>query len=314
MSFNTLTNLKPDFFISLDGPIASGKTKLGKSLVKERGTHECIFYPESGHEDHILEQWMTDKDERTSMFQTWMFAHCVVREEMAKQAKFMSTTNQWIIIDRSVDGNHAFEVNSFVHDKLITESQHQFYQLLFDVHHKKPYSGADLNVYLWVQPDVCYRRLCKRNKIAEIVGYNLDVFWNIEKCHFASILQNLTAYKPHPQVVVDWGDVFGTMDRFYTMMHDMLSSPVTSAQPSKITLVKNPNLFMDMMMDSHHQFSDSLLIPEGEDLMDHHNIILIMNKLATSGSLKTPKHLLLCVPTHTPDTLLDGNYRLYFTI
>ena len=314
MSFQALVELKPNLLLSIDGPIAGGKTKLGKTLVKSKGAHECIFYPESGHEDHILEQWMADKEARTGMFQTWMFAHCVLREAMAKQAQFMATGNQWIIIDRSVDGNHVFEVNSFVHDKLISESEHQYYQLLFDVHHKKPYSGADINLYLWVQPDVCYRRLCKRNKIAEVVGYNLDIFWNIEKCHFASILQNLTSFNPHPQVILDWGDEHGLEKHFYTTMHDVLSSPTITTKPTKITMVKNPNLFMDMMLEPHHHFTDTLVIPEGEDLLDRHNIVAVMSKLATTGSMKTSKHLLLCVPSTSPETILEGNYRLYFTI
>jgi len=216
-----------DIMISIDGSISAGKTTIGKSLVHSLMTlqREVYFYPESGHEYGVLEGYLRYPAETSCMFQSYMFSYCLLR---ASNAVFQRRLGGICIVDRTANGNKGFAVANtaefFGGD--ITKEQFELYMIMYNRTMKydiAPYSGSDINLYIYASPEVCIRRLLARNNQAEISSYMEEYFQRLMVCAFLEILQNLTSPTPHPQIIVNWDTENPDITRVYDAIDHYLS-------------------------------------------------------------------------------------------
>jgi hypothetical protein len=300
-------------YLSFDGPISSGKTKVGSELAKD--IPNSHFIPETGHDaggegkESALGIWATDKLELSAAFQAWMFGDCKGRCEVALFAKEFRP-DMTIIVDRSLKGNAVFEAVSYALLGEINVKGNKLYQALKRSQPVDSYGGCDFNCYLWVPPSICYSRMCKRNNVVETADYNLDTFWNIEKSHFASLLENLSSEKPHPQIVLDWSKDFEVVyPAFKAILPELSSQKGTSF--TRVTLLKDVALFTGLRYDP--QFT-SVLDVSGRSLFDPTVITEVLNELSYSGSSYKieQRHVLLLIHPETPSEVFMGSFKLTF--
>lgn len=294
-----IRNGKSPVVISIDGPVSAGKTTIGKSLLYslQKGGIPSHFYPESGHEHGVLDQYLTDTTSLSSMFQAYMFSYCLLRASNAVLQKKISDILQFvlIIVDRTANGNKCFAVantlRNFGGD--ITDTQFAMYQSMYNRTMKydiAPYSGSDLSLWVYASPEVCIRRMHIRGSESEIKAYTIpQYFWDLMTCSFLEVLQNLTSETPHPQIIIDWDTDVPSMDPVYTAIEYFLSPEYI---PLRVTLTATEH--------SDAQYT----VQNGMSLLDKAVIHDIFRILAESRGNVT-----IQVPADTP-TEYFGSYVL----
>lgn len=236
------TPVRP-LIVSIDGPVSAGKTTIGKSLLyslQKQGI-QSFFYPESGHEHGVLDQYLGCTDSLSSMFQAYMFSYCLLRASNAVvQKKFLDFILAFLIVDRTANGNKTFAVaNTKEHfGGDITKTQFDMYTSMYNRTMKydiAPYSGSDLSLWVYASPGVCIRRMHIRGSESEIKAYTIpQYFWDLMTCSFLEVLQNLTSDLPHPQIIIDWDTDVPSMDPVYAALEYFQSPEYT---PLKVTLI-----------------------------------------------------------------------------
>lgn len=274
-----------DIIISIDGSISAGKTTIGKSIVHSLMSlnRNVYFYPESGHEYGVLEGYLKSPKETSCMFQSYMFSYCLLR---ASNAVLQRRLGGICIVDRTANGNKGFAVANttefFGGD--ITPEQFELYMLMYNRTMKydiAPYSGSDLNLYIYASPEVCIRRLLTRDNKSEIGSYMTEYFQRLMTCAFLEVLQNLTSETPHPQIIVNWDTENPNVNRVYDAIDYYLSKDYTQQR-------------VIIHRQSCNVVSEADVIITGS-LTDPENVSKIMTLLSSGNS-----DLHITVPENTP--------------
>lgn len=301
------------FHISVDGNISSGKTTLGQNLLNLFQTffprYFFEFLPEDGHEHGTLGIWSENKAELSGMFQMWMFSHTLARTLRAKDLLTFSPLDQpaWVMVDRSLRGNAAFEAISHFTEKNISENEHSFYALA----RKSTSMMCDLNVYLFVHPSECFRRMLGRDTKEEVEGYTPQYLWDIEMAHFIATLANLSQpeAKIRPQLILDWGKDHGKIESFCTIIDPVATDLVAKKPLTQVVLMKqsSPQRSEPALVAN---VTKIILLKDDSPLYCKKTMLKVMNYLSHKSHYDGFKKLLLIVPDDTPDSFFNHSFQL----
>lgn len=162
--------------IVLEGPIGGGKTTLGLSMLMHltKLGFDVEWIPENIPKP-LLKLYTTDMKRYAFSFQVIVARD---RKAVLEQAQKMKKTGKIFIIDRCLLGDFAF---AWMQKKkgFFTEEEFEVYKGLIRTEAPPP----DFTVYLDVPPEVAFSRMQKRGNPAEIAGYTLEYFKELETAH-----------------------------------------------------------------------------------------------------------------------------------
>jgi deoxyadenosine/deoxycytidine kinase len=199
--------------ISIDGPIAIGKTTLGRKLRKRIG-EDAIFFPETGHKapaggENPVDVWLEHPTDLAAAFQMSMYCQCQTRMMLAERdltiCKLRKRT-PLIMIDRSLVGNAVFAVTNHRIGN-ISDEEFRFYRAHLRCEPIMSLSSNDVNIQLWAPVETCARRLGVRDlddTTTEEENYQIDYFFELARTTFCALLSNLSREQPQHQLVINW--------------------------------------------------------------------------------------------------------------
>lgn len=200
------------FLLTIDGPISAGKTTLG-SMMRRRSPSRVDFLEETGHAGGMVDLFLENPQKYGAVFQMLMHGLCYGRHEtaIARLERLQAKAKKLVcVIDRTLIGNMVFAVTSHRLGN-IDDTSYAMYLRQNEQMRKNLRRDADLNVYLWVDPDVCVRRNEKRNSSKETSEselecekYDTSYFWEVEKSAFVALLSDLTVGRGRRPLVLDW--------------------------------------------------------------------------------------------------------------
>lgn len=212
---------------SIDGPISSGKTTIGKELETLLGSR-LLFLPETGHEDGILEKWLTKPVEYSPLFQMHMHSMCCARMMVAESER-ASGNRSLIVIDRSKTGNCIIALTNTVLTEQITSSHFDFYKTVYRASTPITFGdGQDLSIYLWVKASTCLERCKTRGNDCEKDNYTIEYYKKIEQMGYLAILSNLSQENPKPFLMIDHNAPSLNMDDFYDILSGYINFILTN--------------------------------------------------------------------------------------
>ena len=178
--------------IVLEGLIGVGKTTLGHSLETyfQRIGLKAKFFPEFKNEQ-LLGQYIKDMDKYSYIFQIAML---MVRIETYRQAHEFSERGGISIIDRSLPGDFTFASMQKSKGRF-TKDEWQVYQSLIP----KDLPEPNCIVMLECSPENAFKRMQKRGELAEISGYTLEYFQDLD-AHYQATFRRIN----HPIVNINW--------------------------------------------------------------------------------------------------------------
>ncbi len=240
-------NLAKARIISIDGPIAIGKTTLGEKITEMLGK-DALFFPETGHMapaggEHPVSVWLEHPKELAAAFQMSMYCQCQSRMMLAERdltiAK-MQKRKTLIMIDRSLIGNAVFAVVNH-QIKNITDVELRFYRAHLTCEPVMSLSSNDLNVQLWAPVETCARRLGVRHA-DDATGedkYKMDYFFSLAKTTFCALLSNLSKTTPFPQLILNWESDATTSLRNFVEIYNAYMLESSGVPPVAIRLSHN---------------------------------------------------------------------------
>ncbi len=178
--------------IVLEGLIGVGKTTLGHSLetyFKKIGL-KARFFPEFKNEQ-LLGQYINDMDKYSYTFQIAML---MARIETYQQAHEFSEQGGISIIDRSLPGDYTFASMQKSKGRF-TKDEWQVYNSLIPRGLPEP----NCIVMLECSPENAFKRMQKRGELAEVSGYTLEYFQELDTHYQETFLQI-----NHPIVSINW--------------------------------------------------------------------------------------------------------------
>lgn len=167
--------------ISIEGNIGAGKSTFLSIIGQNLGV-QVIYEPHTKWQeiggDNLLEKFYSDTTRWAYTFQTFAFVSRVVQQETISQ----KSDHMIHILERSVfSDRYCFAKNCFEMGTM-TALEWKLYQEWFSWlvgMYTKPLHGF---IYLKTDPEVCYKRLQKRNRYEE-AGVSLDYLTMIHEKH-----------------------------------------------------------------------------------------------------------------------------------
>lgn len=159
--------------ISLEGNIGSGKSTLLRSLKSYfQGNPNILFIEEdvdawnSVHDsngENILQHFYNDKQKYGYMFQAF-----VLLTRIHKIASLRSQhPNAILVLERSPISDYKMFAEALYDNNDITEIEWKTYQCSFQMLQSIYPIHSTTVFYLYTDPEVCMRRICKRNRKGE---------------------------------------------------------------------------------------------------------------------------------------------------
>jgi len=159
--------------ISLEGNIGSGKSTLLKSLKSYFNGHPKLLFVEEDVEGWntvqdtdgktILQHFYNDKKKYGYMFQSF-----VLLTRVHKIASLRTQhPNSILVLERSPISDYKMFAEALYDNKEITEIEWKTYQCSFQMLQSIYPIHSTTIFYLYTDPDVCMRRICKRNRKGE---------------------------------------------------------------------------------------------------------------------------------------------------
>lgn len=311
--------------IYIDGNISSGKSTLCTDIsrletLKVGKTIEVKVFYEIGHEDGVLTEFLGHQKELSSPFQIHMLSMCAAREKCASLLVKMSNPapekKQLLIVDRSITGNGIFALANHVFSKFLTKTDFEFYKKVFLQHMKEvpdqqAFMHGSLNLYLHVPVEVAVKRCATRDRCEED-KYEVPYFKALERSAMVALFANLTSSTPHPQILLDWGPVFGKIEVLGEIIKtyvDEKSNPEYGV-PTRVTLSQNYCPFTEV--DNYTAILDFSHASSEEEFFSYENTMTVMSLLCcrSSKDIKTKKHIFIRVPKCLTETPFDGFFKL----
>lgn len=323
---NFFTQNQTQEIIFIDGNISSGKSTLCEEFKKSENNEEGepsikvdVFY-EIGHEDGVLAKYLEHSKELSSPFQIHMLSMCAAREKCVTLFKKMTPRDErkkhLLIVDRSITGNGIFGLANHVFSKALTDIDFEFYKKVF-AQHTGMSSGAqafihgNLSVYLHVPVHVSIERCAVRDRVEE-KKYDVFYFKSIERAALVAILSNLSAEHPHPQILLDWGPVFGKIEVFNNVLEKYMSLKTDGVNPivTRVTLSKRPCELKDV--DQYSSILDFSFLESEEEFFSYENAMTFMSLLCCRSPLDVTlkKHLFIQVPKCLTEIPFGGPFKL----
>ena len=179
--------------ITVEGLIGSGKSTLGRSLVKYlKGIGlDAVFYSEFVHQP-LLEQYIADMSKYGYGFQIIMVKERLRIYRIASEA---AKRGAIAIVDRCMLGDIAFA--KMLYDQGIIS--HDEWNIYLSLIKKDKIIEPSLTIYLDCSAKEAFRRMVARSNDAEVGGYTLKYFQQLEKSYH----QIIFGVKP-PLRKIDW--------------------------------------------------------------------------------------------------------------
>lgn len=267
---------------SIDGPISSGKTTIGKELETLLGSR-LLFLPETGHEDGILEKWLTKPVEYSPLFQMHMHSMCCARMMVAESEK-ASGNRSLIVIDRSKTGNCIIALTNTVLTEQITSSHFDFYKTVYRASTPITFGdGQDLSIYLWVKASTCLERCKTRGNDCEKDNYTIEYYKKIEQMGYLAILSNLSQDNPKPFLMIDHNAPSLNMDDFYDILSGYINFILTNNNED--------NDYGDAILSS--SFSSSSSSSPSSSSFDEDDHLPTKPSTTTTTTMKCPVKIIL---------------------
>ncbi len=186
--------------ITLEGLIGVGKSTLGRSLVRYLTGlgFKAKFFPEFFHKP-LLEQYLEDMAKYAYAFQAIM-----VRERIRiyREASRAAKKGTIAIVDRSLVGDISFATMQRAKNFISAKEWETYLALIKDEQIQSP----ALTIYLECTPAEAFQRMLERSISAEVGGYTLQYFTELE----ASYRTTIAKTKP-PLKYVAWGQKVTTV-------------------------------------------------------------------------------------------------------
>ncbi len=181
--------------ICLEGIISAGKSTLGKSLAYflNHNGFKAKYFAEYVNDD-LLGMFLEDQKKNAFWFQTVML---IKRIQIYKEAKKFAENGGISIVDRSLPGDFTFAKMQKLNGN-ISKSQWKVYVKMIEKESPEMPEPL-LTVFLKVSPEVAFERLKKRGNQAEIDGYTIDYFKQLDKVYKESFKQTGLS-----QIAIDW--------------------------------------------------------------------------------------------------------------
>lgn len=220
--------------ISIDGPIAIGKTTLGAVLCARIGDN-AVFFPETGHKapaggENPVDVWLEHPKQLAAAFQMSMYCQCQTRMMLAERDLTIAQLKKatpLIMIDRSLVGNAVFAVTNHRIGN-ISDEEFRFYRAHLRCDPVMSLSSSEVNVQLWAPVETCAKRLGVRDvddTTDEEEKYQLDYFWELARTSFCALLSNLSSAEPQHQLVINWeADIAVAADNFCAIYNAYMQS------------------------------------------------------------------------------------------
>lgn len=305
-----LLKQKRTLYVSVDGPIAAGKTTLGVSMMRDVNTSGVAgrFYAESGHQDGVLDTWLKWPKELSAVFQVHMYNHCLARATAAlKDCEYMRHDKRagLVVVDRTLRGNQWFAVVNRFYTETITEREYQFYVAVRNAGRGTAVDASDLNVVLWATPTECAARMRARDRAGEVDTYQLNYFWDVKRVQLLSVLENLTAAEPFEQCVVRWGDEAAHVSRIYKHVNALLDKQSVT---TSVRLMRHRDRAAFDQLDAGKRPASVLTLGDGVELLSNAGVTSVMEFLCEHNS----ECVAIFVADATPASYFCTTYVLHF--
>ncbi len=181
--------------ICLEGIISAGKSTLGKSLSHflNNNGFKAKYFAEYVNED-LLGMFLNDQKKNAFWFQTVML---IKRIQIYKEAKLYSQGGGIAIVDRSLPGDFTFAKMQKINGNISDIQWKAYIKMIENESSEMP--EPLLTVFLKVSPEVAFDRLKKRGNKAEIEGYTIDYFKQLDNVYKESFKQTGLS-----QISIDW--------------------------------------------------------------------------------------------------------------
>jgi len=312
--------------VFIDGNISSGKSTLCEEFKKsEDGETSTVpikvdVFHEIGHEDGVLAKYLEHSKELSSPFQIHMLSMCAAREKCVSLIKNMKPVSEekkhLLIVDRSITGNGIFGLANHVFSKSLSDIDFDFYKKVFAQQTQSPsftqaFKHGTLSIYLHVPAHVSVERCAIRDRTEE-QKYDVLYFKSIERAATVAILSNLGAEHPHPQLLLDWGPVFGKIEVFNEIMKAFMALKTRKENPvvTRVTLSRSPCGLRDV--DTYSSILDFSFLESEDEFFSYENAMTFMSLLCCRSSVDVSlkKHLFIQVPRCLTETPFNGPFKL----
>ncbi|KKR96796.1 MAG: hypothetical protein UU47_C0007G0014 [candidate division TM6 bacterium GW2011_GWE2_41_16] len=167
--------------VVIEGNVGAGKSTFLR-LIGEQLNAQLVFEPNAQWQDvdgeNLLEKFYEDSKRWAYSFQTYVF---ITRVQTQQEAAKINT-QPLQILERSVYSDRfCFAKNSYEMGNLSSlewKMYCKWFAWLVDTHVQKPIAF----IYLRTSPEVCFKRLHKRNRFEE-VNVTLDYLQRLDKKH-----------------------------------------------------------------------------------------------------------------------------------
>lgn len=330
------------FTIELNGGISSGKTTLGGALSKTKTLDAIVkkhfpdivreddlsvdFFPETGHEDNILEEWLKHPKELAAVFQMHMHSMCIARQ-IDVMSRLRLDGDKACVIDRCPTGNAIFAITSTIEPfRRISKKEIGFYCTAYRKHTSSVFSHSDYSIYLWTRPQTCIDRCAIRDNKVEKDSYDVSYFKQLECVAFVAILSKLSSTNNRNMfIVLDWNEDYSSFDdrersalaseAFYRVADGYFSAlsggeGFGHSQPCDVVLSKsectNPSSY-DAVFDFSECKSES-------EVFSYENIEPVYNVISYSGAFDKFKKVHIRFPEFLSKTPFGSPFELTFSI
>lgn len=317
-------NDQPIIFI--DGNISSGKSTLCEEFKKSESSERSTIpikvdiFPEIGHEDGVLAKYLDHPAELSSPFQIHMLSMCAVRDKCVCLIKDMETDSaekkHLLVVDRSITGNGIFGLANHAFSKSLSDIDFDFYKKVFAQQIKssssvQAFKHGTVSIYLHVPVHVSVERCAVRDRTEE-KKYDVVYFKSIERAATVAILSNLSAEHPHPQLLLDWGPVFGKIEVLNPIMEKFTSLKTGGENPvvTRVTLSRRPCDLNDV--DTYSSVLDFSFLETEDQFFSYENAMTFMSLLCCRSprDVTFKKHLFIQVPRCLTETPFSGPFKL----
>lgn len=183
----------------LEGNIGAGKSTFLK-IVQNRLSVQVVFEPHEkwqnvGQGENLLEKFYKDTPRWAYTFQSYAFITRILEQEAHAQINQfpLQVLERSVFSDRYCFAKNCYELGFMT--SLEWKIYQEWFNWLVDRQMQKPHGF----IYLYTDPDICYERLCKRNR-SEESGVSREYLhllhdkhqaWLIEKKGIAPYLQDV---------------------------------------------------------------------------------------------------------------------------
>jgi deoxyadenosine/deoxycytidine kinase len=189
-------------YFVVEGNIGAGKSTFLKIIARYLNA-QVIYEPHQKWQnvqgENLLERFYTDTKRWAYTFQTYAFITRVLERELHAR----KTTYPFQVLERSVySDRYCFAKNCFemgVMNALEWKLYEEWFTWLVETYMQKP-SGF---IYMQTDPEVCYKRLLKRNR-SEEAGVSLEYLQLLHQKHESWLLrkENIAAHLESVPVLV----------------------------------------------------------------------------------------------------------------